>query len=422
MNETKGTSVDIPVQHGFSLFGSVMRFELNLEKEFKNFYLQQNQWRILTGAVAGLLFFSVMPWLGSSFFALNAFPEIWIMSLGIICPVFLIVIISFLDIGIYVAKYPVLFFSVLVSGIGTIAMGVMLQLQGETFPYEILILLTIYTYFFSGLLFLPAVISSLSVMLVYLTITFINHSGQFSFMHEFFYLFYANSAGALGCYLYEKTMRNNFINQRKLEDMAQKDVLTGIYNRRFFEENYQRIWRQASREEKYLSVMLVDVDLFKNYNDCYGHVSGDKCLNLIANTLSSLVKRPLDMVSRYGGEEFVVVCYNARREFALSLAEQMCEGIESLNIPHSNSHVSGHVTLSIGAAVIIPVSGFSAEYLLETADNALYEAKRTGRNKVVIQELGDFNAISEPHLQSSANQWAQRKQKNTDKSGFEYAG
>ena len=420
MDETIRLSIDSPKQQGFSFSGSAMRFEKSMEKEFKNFYLQQNQWRILTGAIAGLLFFSVMPWLSSSFIALKVMPEIWIMSLGIICPAFLLVIVSFLNIEISIAKYPAIFFSVLVSGIGTIAIGAMLQLEGGVFPYEVLILLTIYTYFFSGLLFLPAALSSLTVMAVYLSMTFFNQSGQFSFSNEFFYLFYANTVGILGCYFSDKSMRSNFINQRKLEDMAQKDVLTGIYNRRFFEENYQRIWRQASRDEKFLSVMLVDVDLFKNYNDYYGHVSGDKCLNLIANTLSALVKRPLDMVARYGGEEFVVVCYSARKEFALSLSEQMCEKIESLNIPHNNSHVTGHVTLSIGAAVVIPDSNFSSEYLLETADNALYEAKRTGRNKVVIKELGDFESKSDPMLQSSANQWAERKTKTIDKGVLEH--
>lgn len=422
MDETINHSIASPKQQSFSLMGSVKRFEFSLEKEFKSFYLQENQLRILTGAMAGLLFFSVMPWLSSSFFSINFIPEIWIISLGIICPAFLLVVISFLNIDINIAKYPAVFFSVLVSGIGTVAMGAILQLQQGVFPYEVLILLTIYTYFFSGLLFVPAAISSLSIMVIYLAMVILNHSGQFNLLHEFVYLFYANTAGIVGCYFFEKTMRSNFINQRKLEDMAQKDVLTGIYNRRFFEENYQRIWRQASRDEKYLSVMLVDVDLFKNYNDFYGHVSGDKCLRLIANTLSALVKRPLDIVARYGGEEFVVVCYNARRDFALSLSEQMCEKIESLNIPHSNSHVSGHVTLSIGAAVVIPDSDFSSEYLLETADKALYEAKRTGRNKVVIRDLGDFDSISEPKLQSSANQWAERKIKNVDNSVLEHAG
>ncbi len=391
-----------------------------LEKDFRVYYLEQNQWRILSATIATLFFFAILPWVNVAFFSTKNLPELWLLIFGIICPMLILVIAAFLAPALNVAKNPVVFFSVLVCGWGTIAMMSLANLQGEKLPYEVLILVTVYSYFFSGLLFMPALFCSLSIFLLYLVMEYISNSSHIDLLNNMFNMLGVNVVGILGCYFFERTMRKNFLHQGILKEMAQKDALTGIYNRRYFEENYERIWRQASREEKYLTVMLVDVDYFKNFNDSYGHVKGDLSLKRIALALNALVKRPLDLVARYGGEEFVVVCYNARKEFALSLSERMRKSIEELAIPHCSSGITDHITLSVGAAVIIPGNKFSAEYLLEVADKALYEAKRSGRNKATIKEFGNDSAIAEPSLQTPANQWAERVHKQSPKAVLDH--
>lgn len=390
-----------------------LTFKKQLEVEFKGFYLEQNQWRILSAAIVGLLCYSAFPWFNAAFLSAKALPELWLLTFGIICPMFLAVIFAFIAPGKSAAQKPAILFSVLVCGWGTVAMISLADLHGENLPYEALILVTVYAYFFSGLLLLAAICCSLSILMLYLVMGVFSSIEPIDLLNNSISLIGVNAVGILGCYLFERTMRKNFLNQGILREMAQKDALTGICNRRFFDENYDRIWRQASREEKYLTVMLVDVDYFKKFNDSYGHVKGDASLKKIAEALNKLVKRPLDLVARYGGEEFVVVCYNARKEFAWSLSERMRESIESLDIPHCSSDVTDHITLSVGAAVVMPDNQFGAEFLLEAADEALYEAKRSGRNKVIIKELGDDDSIAEPALQIPANQWGGHIQKQS---------
>lgn len=397
-----------------------LTFKKQLEAEFKDFYLEQNQWRILSAAIVGVLCYSAFPWLNTAFLSAKALPELWLLTFGIICPVFLAVIFAFIVPGQGAVQKPVILFSVLVCGWGTVVMIFLADLHGENLPYEALILVTVYAYFFSGLLLLPAICCSLSILMLYLVMGAFSNIGPIDLLNNSTSLIGVNAVGILGCYLFERTMRKNFLNQGILREMAQKDALTGIYNRRFFDENYERIWRQASREEKYLTVMLVDVDYFKKFNDSYGHVKGDISLKKIAEALNKLVKRPLDLVARYGGEEFVVVCYNARKDFACALSERMRESIESLHIPHCSSEVTDHITLSVGAAVMMPENQLGAEFLLEAADQALYEAKRTGRNKVIIKELGDMDSIAEPSLKVPANQWSERILKQSSVALFKH--
>lgn len=381
----------------------------NQEKQFINFYLKQNEHKTIVSAFAGAVFFAALPWLCSIYFFSNLHAVAVILTWGIISPLFLGLCVSFWVPRLKNRRYQLVLFSVLTAGLGTIVIGELIQAQGVRFPHEVLILYVIYTYIFSGLLFAQAALSSLIFTFLYLILEVFQLGITSEISSQVIFLLFANAAGTLACIHYENTMRRNFIKQRKLEDLAQKDVLTGIYNRRYFEDNYQRICRQAFRENKYLTVMLIDVDYFKNYNDRYGHIKGDKALQKVAQSLNSIVKRPLDIVARYGGEEFVVVCYNSRKNFAQSLAEQILEQVESLNIPHCKSNASNYLTLSIGGAVAIPETKAGYHKLLGTADIALYEAKRSGRNQAIIWEAEDFKTLSDQDLQASANQWAQRK-------------
>ncbi|MDI3355049.1 diguanylate cyclase [Pseudomonas sp. UYIF39] len=167
-----------------------------------------------------------------------------------------------------------------------------------------------------------------------------------------------------------------------LRSMALMDGLTGVANRRKFNEDILAAWRLCFREQKPLSLILVDVDYFKRYNDRYGHQAGDDCLKSVAQTLSETVRRPYDLVARYGGEEFACVLPNTVLSGAVEIAERMQERVRTLGIEHSASDVDRVVTISLGVATLTPTRDLEFQALIEAADKQLYEAKNAGRARV----------------------------------------
>lgn len=168
-----------------------------------------------------------------------------------------------------------------------------------------------------------------------------------------------------------------------LEELSMLDGLTHIPNRRYFDENYEKLYKEALREAGSLTVLMIDVDFFKNYNDHYGHGKGDECLIKIATALKNALKRPSDIVARYGGEEFVVILKDIDNEGAKSVAQSLLREVEELALKHAYSEASPSVTISIGMALKEATATLSREELLEQADNALYKAKAQGRNRFV---------------------------------------
>jgi diguanylate cyclase (GGDEF)-like protein len=150
-----------------------------------------------------------------------------------------------------------------------------------------------------------------------------------------------------------------------------------------------RIWRRAQREAAPVSLVLIDIDHFKKYNDHYGHLAGDDCLRRVAQALQHAVKRPFDLVARYGGEEFAVVLPDTGIPGAKRLAEEMRKAVEALDIAHALSALSGRVTISSGVAALAPEAGAHPDMLIAAADACLYEAKLAGRNRVVIATYDD---------------------------------
>lgn len=170
-----------------------------------------------------------------------------------------------------------------------------------------------------------------------------------------------------------------------LQNLSAMDGLTGIANRRRFDEVVEIEWRRMIREKTFLSLILCDLDFFKPFNDHYGHQAGDSCLKKVANAIKNTLNRSSDMAARYGGEEFVVILPNTDIQGAEHIAESIRKAIENLNIEHVKSHAAAHVTLSLGVSSVIPSPDLSIEHLIGTADSALYLAKHQGRNQVVTQ-------------------------------------
>jgi two-component system, cell cycle response regulator len=173
----------------------------------------------------------------------------------------------------------------------------------------------------------------------------------------------------------------------ELQRQANIDSLTQVANRRRFDEYLAQEWSRCTREQEYLSLILCDVDYFKLYNDAYGHQSGDRCLYEVAQAMNGIVKRPADVVFRYGGEEFAVILPYTKGEGALKVAQGIREEVVKLQIPHDLSQVNHHITMSLGVSSIIPNLNSNPELLIETADRALYEAKALGRDRVVYKGL-----------------------------------
>jgi two-component system cell cycle response regulator len=169
----------------------------------------------------------------------------------------------------------------------------------------------------------------------------------------------------------------------KLELLSNLDGLTQIPNRRCFNSYLLLHWQYHQREQKPIALILIDIDYFKFYNDSYGHQSGDDCLIRVAEVIARIPQRGIDLVARYGGEEFAVILPNTNSEGALVVAESIRNAITILNIPHQSSTVSDRITLSLGITSLIPGSDQNPEILINSADKALYTAKKQGRNCAV---------------------------------------
>lgn len=184
----------------------------------------------------------------------------------------------------------------------------------------------------------------------------------------------------------KKRTEELMIANKELRRISFFDGLTGIANRRYFDEFLEREWQRAKRGNTPLALIMLDVDFFKDYNDTYGHIVGDECLKRIADVLKTATKRSTDLVARYGGEEFVIILPDTNVQGARTVGERIRSGVEKLGIRHKKSPSTGIVTVSIG----ISVAGLAKETLpitmLADADEALYQAKQSGRNRIKVAE------------------------------------
>jgi len=180
--------------------------------------------------------------------------------------------------------------------------------------------------------------------------------------------------------LLEEVRRTNEV----LRQASTIDSLTKLANRYTFDEIIAREWRRAIRDQKPLSLIMLDIDHFKAYNDTYGHQAGDDCLRKVASSIAEAVKRPADLAARYGGEEFVIVLPDTDIQGAEDMAEKLRRDVELLSIPHEQSSNEGIVTISVGVATALPVRDAASSDLLRRVDLALYDAKHKGRNRVSV--------------------------------------
>ncbi len=278
--------------------------------------------------------------------------------------------------------------------------------------YQIVI---VFVYFFLGLRVTAAIGTGMTLLLAFVVAALLKNVDTIQVAYNALYLMFLNVIGALGCYQLSKARRTVFLEERILSYRANHDALTQLPNRRAFDEFLVASWDNAKAMRKPISILMMDIDHFKTYNDLYGHQAGDHAISEVAKILEKSLKRPQDFAGRYGGEEFVILLFDSTREFALNLAERIREQVLAKNIEHRGSESAKCVSLSIGLSHLDPSkSSRSMQGFVQMADEALYAAKEEGRNCVVdsdmsvrstttgIFKVAKVSKVAEPTL-SSAN-------------------
>jgi diguanylate cyclase (GGDEF)-like protein len=280
--------------------------------------------------------------------------------------------------------------------------------QGQLEMLMVLPILLIGPFFFLGLPFRTALFSG-----VLTVVSFLAHALFFELaievaLRSFAFLLMGLVACAIAARHIEKWSRTSFLETHVMAELAQHDALTGTKNRRVFDEHLTHLWPQAIADGRTIAILLIDVDHFKAYNDRYGHQAGDQTLRRVAQTLQRFIRRPLDVVARYGGEEFAAVLYDVDAEQAMDIADRLRRAVEELDIEHRASRTGAGVTISVGIAVVEPTLERNPRGALQLADQALYEAKVKGRNRVELMNESEYRMLVTGVFSKSAARVANR--------------
>ena len=369
-------------------------FSEPLESEFRHVAMKAGIGQLRVVLTLGLLFGLVFPaW--DYFLAGPGFSHYTIpLRAAVTLPVILAMIVATFFISGRRFLTPLGVTLGLVLGLGSVFFSSMATEHGIASTSTALVMQAFYVYLFLGLRFWPALLTALAACCSFLVAGIVQNASEVSLIYGGLFLSFANVIGAVGLYNLEYSRRQSFLEGRELEYVGSRDALTGLANRRAFDEQQRRVWDHCRRERIPLAIALLDVDHFKAYNDTYGHRAGDRCLIRIAEVLDEQRRRPLDMVARYGGEEFVVLLPGCSARDARALVEELRVKVEEMQLTHEASPTSPVVTISAGVSVARPNDTYrSAMSLLQSADTALYAAKSGGRNRVVVAGALDLDTV-----------------------------
>jgi diguanylate cyclase (GGDEF)-like protein len=265
------------------------------------------------------------------------------------------------------------------------------MLAGERQAIAWLTLFIMATYFFSGLLFRAAVFSNVTLVLAVSAAAITGHMSLDIILRSLLVLGSTSLICALVCRDAEQTSRRSFLETALLAEYSTRDGLTGLMNRRAFDEHLVRVWQQALRAGQSLALLMIDIDHFKSYNDSYGHQAGDAVIRNVAQILKGFARRPLDLAARYGGEEFSLVLFDLPRANIEDIAERARRAVSSASSSSPDSAHQRLVTVSIGIALVTPMIDRTPQGAVQLADEALYEAKSSGRDRIVLRGAEDYH-------------------------------
>jgi diguanylate cyclase (GGDEF)-like protein len=397
--EDLGTDIQKSMENGFPL----LIFTRRLEQHFLSDTLDARKNRFFIMGVIAVLIYNLFLITDREMLP-DIYLTAWKIRLGIVTPAMIIVLIVMRwRAFVQLLDFFIDFLVVLTSG--SIILILELSHHPNVAHYHTgIILIVMFGNIVVRLRFWHAFcVSWLTFLLYVLTVSRITPMPPPVMINSSVVLFSAIIISLIANYQMENDLRWNYLRnllkeietiglekaKAELERLSSSDVLTGLANRRHFDALLDTEWRMGIRKGTLLSVLFLDVDDFKAYNDNYGHHAGDVCLQKIAAVIRRSIHRPHDLCARYGGEEFIVLFPDISQEDTLQVAEKIRKSIELENLPHSYSRAASHVTISIGVATMTPQRGMSQNLLVEMADRALYKAKELGRNQVQVFMPGE---------------------------------
>ncbi|HVL00960.1 MAG TPA: GGDEF domain-containing protein [Dongiaceae bacterium] len=374
---------------------SSLQFSPELEAEFRTFFHGRNVVKQRGAIIVGIILLLALVPLDSLFIRDNKALELYLLGrIWIAVPVLLLALVFTFRQNLRRFFSAFSFAIIGLIGITNAIITVYSQVRGTPLPYESLLLIIMVTFSLGGMQFRRALTCATIVALSYVSLAEIYLPMGEAKYHTYFFIFATMLVGAVSGYTLEYQVRLGFLQRGALKNLAKTDPLTGLYNRGAINQKLNHLIYYAFRERKPVTLLLVDVDFFKNYNDFYGHIQGDNCLIQIANALADCCKRPLDFAGRYGGEEFLVMWFDAEPNEAETFARRVRDSIRELGIRHDASGVHSEVTISGGMVTGVPDSQHLTEKLLHQADQCMYRSKESGRNRIIIQDFGDDKSIA----------------------------
>ncbi len=396
--------INLPLPEGIKEKGEIekllgspffrLRFPPYLETTFRKFHLEHQKKLIVLSLALGFFLymsFGILDFLVYKEFLL----QLWFIRFALISPIILLSLLYIKGAKKEERVQWALSITLFLTGLSVVLFVIITSNDPSQKYYAGLVLVIFYLYVLLSLRFPYATIAGWTITLAYLLITirFVKPAPDFLVANSFT-LVIANIMGMAGNFFVEKTLRKNFlltvlnlIEKEKLKELSHQDFLTGLANRRFFNRFLSREWARARRFSHPITLLMLDIDNFKEYNDRLGHQAGDECLKSISRILKDFGRRPADLVARYGGEEFAVILSGTDRKGGMKTARKIKERVSCLRIPHPGSSVSPFITVSIGVCCVIPGEGMKIEDFIGAADKALYTAKSKGKNRVDFQEI-----------------------------------
>lgn len=250
-------------------------------------------------------------------------------------------------------------------------------------------------FFFAGLMFRQALLTTAFMVVTFFAAAVAVHLPTELLVKSMVVVVLTAAIGAVVYHDVEQSYRTAFLEGALVKQLAARDGLSGLMNRRAFDEHLFRVWQHALRDQRSIAILMIDVDHFKQFNDRFGHQAGDEALRQVANAIQGFARRPLDLAARYGGEEFAVILYDLELPHVRDLAERLRHSIAMLHLEAVDGDVAAgkEVTVSVGVGVAAPTLGRTPQGAVQLADEALYEAKQTGRNRVVVKGSEEYKLL-----------------------------
>ena len=364
-----------------------LRFRPELETPFREYYLERNLPRARWATAIYLALVAVVTAInmqGSMApLAESILHPIYLLRLGIACPA-LVLILAATVIPVLQRHYQwITSVSVVLTSMSVMSISALAAAAGTPNFQMGDVLVVVYATMFLGLLarYVLAVAGALILGFILIGSYLGVPTEVLTFAGSV--MFATTLMCVLSALRVERLMRVDFVETQLLNDFAERDGLSGLYNRRMFDSLANRLWLQAQRNEDVIQIVLVDIDNFKAYNDRYGHQAGDACIRQVAAIIARTARRPFDFCARYGGEEFALVLYAPSLQDPSQAPEQIRREVVALAIPHASGGPTKTLTVSVGSATAAPGTRRSLAGLIQTADEALYRAKQLGRNRAI---------------------------------------